>query len=81
MGEEQQVPIPSIYDQNECTTQVAETSTQGPLSSAQQVDKSSKPVGSLGICPKCKDRPAEVSFSCCRFHCRRRPLSHFIISQ
>ncbi|KAL4535193.1 hypothetical protein Ndes2437A_g05923 [Nannochloris sp. 'desiccata'] len=59
MGEDQQVPIPSVSDQNDGTTQVAEFSTQGPSGSAQQVDKASKPVGSLGICPKCKDRPAE----------------------
>jgi hypothetical protein len=61
MGEEEQAPIPSNSDQNDGTTQVAEITTQGPTSSPNQLNENSTPEGSLGICPKCKDRPAEVS--------------------
>ena len=62
MGAEEQAPIPTNSDQIDGTTQVAETQIQGAVTSSQQLKEVGAPVGSLGICPKCKDRPAEVSF-------------------
>jgi hypothetical protein len=62
MGAEEQAPILTNSDQIDGTTQVAETQIQGAATSSEQLKEVGAPVGSLGICPKCKDRPAEVSF-------------------